>query len=440
MSSRTLQAWINDRNVGELRDENGIWSFAYNPQWVNANDGYALSPALPMQIESIVDSGSNRPVQWYFDNLLPEEGVRVLLAKDAKVDDADAFGLLAYYGAESAGSLTLAAREPEIEDSGEIALPDADLQARIENLPKVSLSARAAKHMSLAGAQHKLAVICRANEIFEPRGSTPSTHILKPDHPTGDYPHSAANEYFTMRLAGALRLRVPKVFRRYIPASIYLIERFDRSHRNHLSHDGGDVVRLHVVDACQALNLDRQFKYREGSVERLRELAERCTVPAAARLSLYSWLVFNMLIGNSDAHLKNLSFLVTDRGIHLAPYYDLIAVSVYDTPTFNKNNWPATPLAWKLCGKATFGELTRATILEAAAALGLASETANRLLNAQLSRIEALAGELLTDLEAENSDLVAEREDIAATLAGEARCVRAITKIIIRDMVVKLRQ
>src|SRR5208283_2238955 len=63
--------------------------------------------------EPLVDSSSKRSVQWYFDNLLPEESARDLLAKEAKIDVADAFGLLAYYGAESAGSLTLVAAAPE---------------------------------------------------------------------------------------------------------------------------------------------------------------------------------------------------------------------------------------------------------------------------------------------------------------------------------------
>lgn len=313
MSSRTLQAWINQRHIGELRDESGIWSFVYHPQWLQASDAYALSPALPLRIDPIIDSGSNRPAQWYFDNLLPEEGARALLANDAKLNAADAFGLLAYYGAESAGSLTLTVGEPEPDHHGEIPLPDTELNARIANLPTVSLTSGAAKRMSLAGAQHKLAVIYRDNSIFEPVGATPSTHILKPDHPSSDYPHSAINEYFVMKLAGALKLSVPRVVRHYLPAPAYIVERFDR-HRH-----GGDVERSHALDACQVLNLDRQFKYREASTERLRELAQRCAVPAAARLNLYAWLVFNMLIGNSDAHLKNLSFLVDDRGFDRAP-------------------------------------------------------------------------------------------------------------------------
>lgn len=432
MSARTLQARDDERNVGELRDENGIWSFVYSPDWVRAADGYALSPALPRQLEPIVDSSSMRPVQWYFDNLLPEEGARTLLAKDAKVDVADAFGLLAYYGAESAGSLILTAGDPEPHDFGEKQLADPELQARIEKLPKIPLTSGAAKRMSLAGAQHKLAVIYRDDAVFEPIGRTPSTHILKPDHPDSDYPHSVINEYFVMRLAGALKLDVPEVYRRYVPAPVYLVERFDRR------RNGNIVERLHIVDACQVLNLDRQFKYAEGRVERLRELAERCIVPVAARLKLYSWLVFNLLVGNSDAHLKNLSFLVTDRGIQPAPYYDLIAVGVYDTIALGKGVWPGTALAWPLCGQSTFAALTRATLLEAAAALGIAEETANRLLNAQVGRIEIAARELLSSIEADNAKLAVARGELAATFAGETRCLRAIIEIVIRELVAKL--
>ena len=48
-------------------------------------------------------------MQWFFDNLLPEEEMRSALAREAKVDASDAWGLLAYYGRESAGALTLLA-------------------------------------------------------------------------------------------------------------------------------------------------------------------------------------------------------------------------------------------------------------------------------------------------------------------------------------------
>lgn len=434
MSERVLQAYINGRRVGELQDTNGIWSFTYDVAWAGDEAAYPLSPALPLGSGPHVDSSSTRAVQWYFDNLLPEEDARTLLAKDARIDAADAFGLLAYYGAESAGSLTLLTQAPAASTGATQALSDEQLQERIEALPRISLASRAVKRMSLAGAQHKLALIYRDGELFEPVGQTPSTHILKPDHADPDYPHTVINEYFTMRLCRRLRLDAPRVVRRYVPAPVYLVERFDREAAATL--DG--VSRLHLIDACQVLNLDRQFKYAEGSIGRLAELANRCTAPAAAKVRIYSWLVFNVLTGNSDAHLKNLSFLATRRGIGLAPYYDLVAVGVYESRAFGKNTWPATQLAWPLCGKKTFQELSRSTLLEAGKELGLGKDVAIRLLNAQTERIEKAASEVVAGIEAENAQLLETRPALAATFAGELRCLRAVLEVVIRGMVAQL--
>lgn len=431
MEARRLQAFIDQQKVGELQDENGIWRFLYHAPWVLNAEGFGLSPALPKQAAPITDGGSLRPVQWYFDNLLPEEGARYLLAKDAHLHIEDAFGLLSAYGAESAGSLTLVSEKPSAEH-GTTPLGDEQLQARIEQLPRVPLTHGAAKRMSLAGVQHKLAVIFRAGELLEPVGNTPSTHILKPNHSDSDYPHSVINEYFTMRLAKSLRLDVPRVLRRYVPAPIYLVERFDR-------RSEGDVVkRLHLIDACQALNLDRQFKYRGGSVERLRDLADRCAVPVAAKLKLFQWLIFNLLVGNSDAHLKNISFLVDARGVRLAPFYDMLAVGVYGSNAFQKREWPKTALAFPLAGCGSFQEVTVQALLDIASVFGIRAATARRLIQEQVSRIEANADELLQEIEAENSELSANHPGLAASLGGEMRCVRAVAKVVIHDMVARL--
>lgn len=60
------------------------------------------------------------------------------------------------------------------------------------------------KRMSVAGAQHKLPVVYRDDELYEPVGREPSTHILKPDHQSDDYPASVINEYAMQRLAARL--------------------------------------------------------------------------------------------------------------------------------------------------------------------------------------------------------------------------------------------
>lgn len=433
MSERVLRAYIGAQPIGTLRDNDGVWSFVYEPSWLDSPERYALAPGLPLQKEAIVDSSSTRPVQWYFDNLLPEEDVRALVARDAKVDQNDAFGLLALFGAESAGSLILLSDKPGAPEAGELPLSDEALAARIAALPHVPLTAAAPKRMSLAGAQHKLAVIERNGALAEPVGSTASTHLLKPDHPNPAYPHTVINEYFTMRLAAALKLEIPKISRRYVPAPVYLIQRFDREIRN------AEIHRLHSIDACQLLNLDRAYKYRAADLHALVQITQRCSSPALARVKLYSWVVFNVLVGNEDAHLKNLSFFVDQRGIRLAPHYDLLASAVYDTKAFNHEaKWPRVGLAWELGGRRTFDEVDSDALIAAAKVLGLKKQAATRLLEEQVSRIEAQANALLAEIEMENEALMRQQKGLEATFAGELRLLRAIVHVVIQEMVGRL--
>jgi len=431
MKGRSLHASINQTEVGTLKEVDGLWSFQYSADWLGSSGGFALSPHLPLSAEPLRDGASKRPVQWYFDNLLPEEGQRVLLAGDAKLDAADAFGLLAWYGAESAGSLTLLPPDAEPQSVGSLrSLPDDALEVRIRQLPKAPLTHAAIKRMSLAGAQHKLAVVLQDGELFEPAGATPSTHILKPDHPDEDYAHSVINEWFVMRLAKRLGLNVPDVHRRYVPSAVYLVDRFDRLAQ------GPSWQRLHVIDACQLLGLDRSFKYSQGSMESLAALASACRSPAVARSRLYGWLVFNALLGNSDAHLKNLSFMVSHEGVQLAPFYDLLSIAVYDSPAFDKKGWPEqTQLAWPILGVRHFSSIDRRVLLEAGAALNLAKGTADRVIESLRSRVLAQALALCAEVEAANAEIVRVRPELAAMMAGEIRCVRAIVHTVLKEMV-----
>lgn len=430
MSGRSLRASINQQEVGSLQEVAGLWSFQYTPDWLANPKGFALSPHIPLSAQPLLDGASQRPVQWYFDNLLPEEDQRVLLAKDARLDAADAFGLLAWYGAESAGSVTLLPPEAAPQTIELLRpLPDDALQARIRQLPKSPLTHAAIKRMSLAGAQHKLAVVLEDGALFEPAGATPSTHILKPDHPDADYPHSVINEWFVMRLARRLGLDVPEVHRRYVPSPVYLIDRFDRV------AGAQGWQRRHAIDACQLLGLDRSFKYTQGSMDSLAALANACRSPAVARSRLFGWLVFNVLVGNSDAHLKNLSFLVSHEGVQLAPFYDLLSVATYDSPAFDKTGWPAhTQLAWPVLDVRHFSDIRRGLLLKAGTALNLVKGTAERLLERLRSRIVSEAEALYAEVEAENARIVHARPELAATMAGESRCVRAISHTVIKEM------
>jgi hypothetical protein len=128
--------------------------------------------------------------------------------------------------------------------------------------------------MSVAGAQHKLLVVVKGSDLYEPVGATPSTHILKPDHPNAQtYPASAFLEQLTMRMAAAAGLSVPQVGLLQVPEPVYVIERFDRKvdaqlMRPQTGAQAPAVQRLHIIDACQLLNKSRLFKHSGATVHR----------------------------------------------------------------------------------------------------------------------------------------------------------------------------
>lgn len=444
MSIRQLDVLVNNDLVGNLREENDLWQFQYSDEWSGSARGFDLSPVLSSATILHVDGASNRPVQWYFDNLLPEEALRSVIAKDAGLNAEDAFGLLAYFGAESAGSLILRDSASEVAaESGVRPLPPQELNARILNLPNAPLTKDAPKRMSLAGAQHKMLVILDGDALYEPLPATPSTHILKPEHQGGDYPASVMNEYFTMRLAKAVGLDVPMVHRHYVPQPVYLIDRFDRvlpaGGAEGLAQRAAQVQRRHVIDTCQLLNKARTFKYSAAHLDTLAEALTFCRAKAAARLQLYRWLVFNVLVGNGDNHIKNISFLVDADGINLAPAYDMLCTAVYDTRALAGDNakWPNTELAFSLDGAKSFGAVSREHLLDAGSRLGLATRTATRELDDMLLAVPREADKLIAGIEAERDDVLAscpDPERARLHFAGEMRMLRAARMIVFAEM------
>lgn len=420
--ARELIASINGRAVGVLNERGGFWTFRYAADWLSHPGRYPISPRLPLQQDTIVDTGSLRPVQWFFDNLLPEETARELLARDAGLDVDDAWDLLAYFGAESAGAVTLLPPGRALPAGGLRPLPEDELQRRLDAFPRRSLSADSPKRMSLAGAQAKLPVVVRDHAIHEPIGNECSTHILKPDSKTEGFPHTAINEFFCMRLAARIGLPVPPVAFRQKPAPLYLVERFDR-----LPGPDG-VERIHVLDALQLLSLDRRLKYAMASVGTLGDCIALCRTAARTRIDLYRWTVFNVLIGNHDAHLKNISFMVGPNGISLAPFYDLLSTAVYATREHDSRppHWPDVELSLPIGNARFFADLTPTDLVAFGVGLGLRERVAADLLTTTVSSL--------------NDSLPAVvREVMALAHAGQQRLIHAILAMPIREMSARLR-
>lgn len=228
---------------------------------------------------------------------------------------------------------------PIVEQHCEVLTRD-DLRQRIaERAHRPLIKSRDDASMSLAGAQDKMGVRYdpKTRQLWEPVGGAPSTHILKPENRNPAFVPTVINEYLCMRLAKRMKLPVPDVYLERLPEPVLIVERYDRKVTSrYVTSDEATpshVTCLHQIDFCQLLNKDSFFKYeRNGNLVGLREIFDQTKLfktPGPARLHLVDWVIFNFLIGNADAHAKNLSALVTPQGLELAPFYDLLSVVPY---------------------------------------------------------------------------------------------------------------
>jgi serine/threonine-protein kinase HipA len=327
-----LSVWWDGRISGCLYlGPDGETLFAYDAAWLADPKAPALSYSLPKQVEPFKRSA----VQAFFGGILPEEGQRTAIARALGVSADNEFRLLEYLGGEVAGALTLL---PEGEtpaspsDAAPKLLDDDALVRLLDHLPlRPMLAGEDGLRLSLAGAQSKLPVLLIDGQIALPAPGQPTSHILKP--PISRFEGTTENEYFCMSLAGAIGLDVAPVEMHVVAdRSFLLVTRYDRA-----IDAGGNVTRLHQEDFAQALGIPSHRKYAsEGGPifpDCFALLRRAATRPAREILKLLDAAIFNLIIGNADAHAKNFSLLHSagnGRGvITLAPLYDLLSTILY---------------------------------------------------------------------------------------------------------------
>jgi len=184
--------------------------------------------------------------------------------------------------------------------------------------------------ISLAGAQEKLVLLFKKSRFYIPLNGAPGNFILKPR--MLHFHSSIENECFCMMLADALALPVPSVkILTEKDQKVLLIQRYDRV------FDKGSVRRIHQEDFCQAMGLSHELKYQADGGPGLKACFSLVRAHSANPIKdlqhLLRWVFFNYLIGNMDAHAKNLSFLYDSRQIRLAPFYDMLCTDIYENLT-----------------------------------------------------------------------------------------------------------
>ena len=323
--SAALLVRIGDEVVGRLwLDARKRFCFQYDEHWLERSR-IPLSLSLPLRTAPYLDDESHP----FFANLLPEEKIRAVIARNLGLSLHNDYGLLERIGGDCAGALSLLSEShpQKVEESFYRKVSLDELNSLLDELPKRPfLAGEKGMRLSLAGAQMKLPIYYDGADYSLGYGTAPSNYIIKPAIETLD--GTVENEAFCSALAKAVGLDVPFSFiHQHQGKKVFVIERYDR-----VPITGG-IKRLHQEDFCQALQVPPEYKYEaEGgpslatSFDLVRKYSSRS---GKDLLSLLNWVIFNYLIGNSDAHGKNLSLLLFPSGPRLAPFYDLLSTRIY---------------------------------------------------------------------------------------------------------------
>ncbi len=302
------------------------FTFKYDDEWTI--NGFELSPSLKF-------SGfESNAFKLFIENLLPEGDGLEEISIYYQISKSNKFALLKKIGAETTGALTFTeSKELKIETSfREISI--LELQERVEKREIESIYVWDKKlRLSVAGVQEKLPLTIIDGKMGLGEGDICSTHILKFNRKNENV---VLNEYISLRLAKAVGINVAEVeYLRLGKEGVLIVKRFDRE-----IISNSLVKRLHIIDSVQALGYPASFKYerlfdskdiRDGvSFKKLFSLQKEAKVPVLFIEQLIQWNMINLCLGNSDAHGKNISFFVDRGGLEIAPFYDIVNVTMYD--------------------------------------------------------------------------------------------------------------
>lgn len=325
-----LNIFYDKDEVGILKYEpiDDVFSFEYSHDW--KIKGFELSPY--MKFDSVI---SNNVIKNFIENLLPEGKGREILTNMYHISKNNLFALIQLIGKDTTGALTFNLEHNTfITSFREITI--SELSHRIKDRKNVPIEVWDGNvRLSVAGVQDKLPITIIDGKYGFAQGELASTHILKFE---SNNDNLVFNEYLSLKLAAIAGLKIPNIQIVHFDNEVVLqVERFDREL---ISND--KIIRKHIIDGCQALNLNVMHKYerafgkelkdyKEGaSFQKIFTLIEKCTSPIIAKKYIITWIIVNLCLGNSDAHGKNISFFIDKNKIELTPFYDIVNIEIYE--------------------------------------------------------------------------------------------------------------
>ena len=309
----------------------------------------------------------------FFSNLLPEGGLRRTIAQRLKVHEDREFLLLRALGRDLPGAVITSPAAVQVHGTGRtITQPDPD-PAETDLLHELKFS--------LAGVQMKFSMLRQGERLTLAGEQALGNYLVKP--PSRDFEALPLVEAASMQVAQAAGIEVPEI--RLVPASqidglpdlevfntgepFYAIRRFDRPE----STTG--EARIHIEDFAQVFNLRAQQKYGQVNHEMIGRTLLRYAGGLADLQEMARRMVFNVLMGNGDAHIKNWSLIYRDPARpRLAPAYDLVPTVAYMSRE--------TSLALNMAGVKRFADITLDSFAAFLARVGIADQVLDSVMEA----------------------------------------------------------
>jgi len=269
----------------------------------------------------------------FFAHLLPEGALGGILRAAAKLDERQNWPLLRLLGNDLPGAVRLS---PALNEDSEAVTVEPRVESREADPPTRATVPPEMWRFSLSGVQLKLSMSWFNDRLAMPAATIDGKWIVKlgdaahPDLPevewsVMEWARAAGIDVPTTSLVGLDRVDgIPAEYVERAGSLCYAIERFDR---------GEGRLRIHIEDFAQVLDADD--KYQGHSYETIGNVVAKAAGLDGLR-EYVRRVVFMVLSGNADAHLKNWSLIYPD-GVHarLSPAYDLVSVVVY--PQYNRS-------------------------------------------------------------------------------------------------------
>lgn len=341
-----LNVFINNRLVGRLEKEaGGAIAFGYDQSWLDWPPRFPISLSLPLRRAAY----RGEPVVAVFDNLLPDNpGVRRIVAERTGAQGVDSYSLLEQIGRDCVGAMQFL---PDGADNNALGpaegepIDDAEIERMLANLARAPLGIDTEQdfRISVAGAQEKTALLFNEGRWRRPKGTTPTTHILKPQLAeiqmawgAVDLSDSVENEHYCLKLVEAFGLHAAQSeIIDFGARRVLVVERFDRIWR-----DYEHLLRVPQEDCCQALSIPPSRKYQNHggpSAVEILNLLQASDQPLVDQAAFFKSQILFWLIGATDGHGKNFSINLGVGGqFTLTPFYDVLSAQ----PAFDAKRIP----------------------------------------------------------------------------------------------------